>query len=128
MTDIGAIPINPRLSGRWNLPEFPDQVQCNNRLFQRSTTWAWPYPNVVAQYREAVDRDAMHMLIYADGHFEIDHLDEANPDRGLVLEHAVRDVAETPVGRIVTTAAVVLGLVLAGLGISVALGAASRQA
>jgi hypothetical protein len=126
MTDIGAIPIDPPFSGKWPLVGYPEVVRWRGREFRRAT-WTWPYENVVAQYREVADRNAMHMLVYSSGRFVIDHLDEANPDRGLVLEHAVLDVAQTPVGAVIKTTAVMAGLALGAVAIGGLFGAMSRR-
>lgn len=87
---LGKIPVIPAITGTWPLGFFPDEVQIAGSVFQRAT-WASPFEGAVAQYREVVEYDAMHLLIYRNGTFVIDHLDEANPDQGHVLEHAVLD-------------------------------------
>ncbi len=47
-------------------------------------------------------------MVKADGTWIIEHTDDANPERGLVLEHTVRDVIQTPVGAAVLAVGVVL--------------------
>jgi len=118
---VGDIPIKPAITGEWRLPGYPDAVVLQGRRFRRSTEWVWPYRGVAAQYREEVDRNAMHLLVHTDGSFSIDHMDEANPDRGLVLEHAIKDVAKTPVGLLVLTAGA------AGLSIAAAVWLMGRR-
>jgi hypothetical protein len=59
----------------------------------------------------------MHLMVGADGNWIIEHTDDANPDRGLVLEHTLRDVIQTPVGAF----ALVGVVLLATAGISYAL-------
>lgn len=103
---VGDIPINPAIRAAWPTPGvFPVAVQLLGRSFVRSSAWSFPYPGVVAQYREDVDHNSMHLRVFDDGHFDVTHLDEANPERGFVLEHAIRDVSGTFVGGLVLTAA-----------------------
>lgn len=112
VTGIGAIPIEPAITGTWPFGDvFPPTVQLGDRTFQIAT-WAWPlYSGVVQQYREAVPTNAMHLLVFRDGSFEIGHLDEANPDRGLVLQHAALDA---PLGTAIACALAGFGLGLVG--------------
>ena len=57
--------------------------------------WTWPfYRGVVGQYREAVAKNARHLFVFGDGHFEIDHIDEANPDQGALLGHFLQDTLD----------------------------------
>lgn len=115
---LGTIPVEPPITGTWPFDGFPNQVELGvvavggpGTIFNLAT-WAWPlYPGVVAQYREAVDYDAMHLLVYRDGSFEIGHLDEANPDMGHVLEHAVLDA---PLGTTIACGAIGFGAGLVG--------------
>lgn len=102
---VGEIPITPALQGAWPLQDFPERAVVLGRTFARSHAWAFPYSGVVAQYREDVDRNSMHLRVYEDGHFDITHMDEANPERGLVLEHAIKDVSRTFLGALALTAA-----------------------
>jgi len=90
MTALGAIPIVPPISGQWPFSGFPAEVQLNGRMFALAV-WASPFYGAVAQYREEVDQNAQHLLVYRDGSYEITHVDEANPDRGYVLQHAALD-------------------------------------
>jgi hypothetical protein len=91
MIGVGTLPVDPPITGQWPFQGFPSSVQLNGVAFNRAE-WAWPlYSGVVAQYREAIPNDAMHLLVYRDGFFEIGHLDEINPDLGSPLEHAVVD-------------------------------------
>ena len=111
---LGVIPVEPNLVGTWPFADFPEVVELTladgtTRTFVQAT-WAWPlYSGVVpgGQYREAVDANAMHLMVYRDGSFTITHLDEANPDRGHVLEHALVDA-----GLETTLACGALGLAL----------------
>lgn len=116
---VGFATLAEPLRGSWLIHEqngalfFPDVTNLLGRVFKRSTKWAAPYAGVVAQYREDVDRHAMHLMVSADGTWTIDHIDDANPERGLVLEHTFRDVVQTPWGAALLAAGV--------LGVSVGL-------
>jgi hypothetical protein len=94
VTCVGWRAISPVIVGRWP-PSwgFPERVRIRGLVFRRAR-WTKPYAGVVAQYREETDHDAMHLKVRADGHYVIDHVDEANPDRGLglALEHVRRDM------------------------------------
>lgn len=75
----------------------------------------YPYDRVVAQYREQRARNSMHLMVFTDGHYEIDHLDEDNPDRGRVAQHFFCDV---PIGKFVRDVApyvAIAGLAYLGL-------------
>jgi len=89
---LGKIPVIPAITGTWPLGNlFPHEVQIGGTTFRRAT-WAWPlYSGVVAQYREAVAENAMHMMIYRNGSFVIDHVDEISPELGDPIQHAIVD-------------------------------------
>lgn len=95
------------LRGTWTFDGFPESVVLLGRVFKRSTTWAAPYHLVVAQYREDVDHHSMHLMVKADRTWIVEHTDDANPERGLVLEHTFRDVIQTPLGAVLFSVAVV---------------------
>lgn len=97
---VGFAELAQPLRGRWTFNGFPDVVALNGRTFKRSLKWAAPRHLVVAQYREDVDHDSMHLMVMADGNWIIEHTDDANPERGLVLEHTFRDVIQTPLGAV----------------------------
>jgi hypothetical protein len=80
------IPVRPALRGRWALDHFPPSVRLFGRIFRRAG-FSWPKPGVVAQYREAVPQRSMHLVVYRNGNFMIDHLDEENPDGGRAMAH-----------------------------------------
>lgn len=107
---IGEIPVRPVISDWWTLGSFPEWVVVRGRLFQRAS-WAYPYDGVVAQYREHATRNAMHLMVFRDGHFEIDHIDEDNPDRGRVVEHFFNDV---PIGKFIRDAAPFVAAIAVG--------------
>jgi hypothetical protein len=117
MNTLGTIPIEPALSGTWPFHGFPSQVQLDIsgdgdvRTFALAT-WAWPlYSGVIEQYREAVSTNAMHLMVYRDGSFVIDHMDEISPDLGNPLQHAVLDA---PLGTAIAVAVAAFGLGLIG--------------
>lgn len=114
---VGFASLAEPLRGPWPFADFPQHVQLSGRSFTRSDKWAAPLPHVRKQYREDVDRNSMHLNVLDDGSWEIDHIDEANPERGLVLEHTFRDVIHTGWGAALLTVGVV-GLVA---GVSYAL-------
>jgi hypothetical protein len=113
---VGLAMLAQPLRGRWTAQGFPPAVVLLGRVFKR-TKWAAPRRLVVAQYREDVDRDSMHLMVLADGNWIIEHTDDANPDRGLVLEHTFKDVIHTPIGALALLGVVVL----ASAGLSYAL-------
>ncbi len=110
---VGFATLPEPLRGAWPFPDYPETVDLGGHHFRRSDTWAAPLSGVVRQYREDVDRQSMHLYVRDDHTWEIDHVDEANPERGLVLEHTFRDVIHTPWGAALLTVGCV-GLV-AGL-------------
>lgn len=107
---VGFAELADPLRGPWPFPQLPEQVALLGRTFTRSRTWAAPRAGVRAQYREDRDTQAMHLMVLENGTYLIDHVDDANPERGRVLEHAFKDAVHTPVG-----ALVLLGLVVAGV-------------
>jgi hypothetical protein len=106
-TAVGFATLSTPLRGAWPFADYPEHVQIIGRNFRRSDTWAMPMPHVAKQYREDVDRQSMHLEVLDDGTWEINHIDEANPERGLVLEHTVKDVIQTPWGAALLTVGVV---------------------
>lgn len=104
---VGFAELPNALRGTWSFQGYPDSVQLLGRTFKRSKKWAAPMRFIVAQYREDVDHNSMHLLVHADGHWVIEHTDDANPERGLVLEHTFRDVIQTPLGAVLFSAAFV---------------------
>lgn len=107
MLSVGFAELPQPLRGMWTFQGFPETVLIAGRTFKRSTKWAAPLRLVVAQYREDVDRNSMHLLVKADGTWAIEHTDDANPERGLVLEHTLRDVIQTPLGAVLFAVGVV---------------------
>jgi hypothetical protein len=94
---LGKIPVVPVIAGTWPWGDvFPSTVQFSDgpltgRTFN-TATWAWPlYSGVVAQYREAVAANAMHLMIYRNGMYEVTHVDEISPDLGNPIQHAIVD-------------------------------------
>jgi len=107
MPAVGFATLEQPLRGRWTFNGYPPSVVVLGRTFKRAK-WAAPRRLVVAQYREDVDHNSMHLMVGADGNWIIEHT-----DRGLVLEHTLRDVIQTPLGAVALTGAVVL--VVAGV-------------
>lgn len=104
---VGLAMLEQPLRGRWTAQGFPPSVVLLGRTFVRAK-WAAPRRQVVAQYREDVDHNSLHLMVTSDGNWIIEHSDDANPDRGLVLEHTFRDVIQTPVGALALLGTVVL--------------------
>ena len=96
---LGEIPIIPHIRGDWALTmcPYPRFINYAGRSYELAR-WRWPYKDVVAQYREMVPFNARHLKVFADGTFVIDHLDEANPDRGQLVRHFFKD---TKVGKFI---------------------------
>lgn len=78
---LGEVRFSNPQQGRWPFQGLPEEILVGGKRFQR-TAWAWGYEGVVAQYREAAATNAMHLMVYRDGSWVIDHLDESNPDAG----------------------------------------------
>lgn len=79
------------LEGDWPFPALPPRVVLGGRPFRRAQ-YAWQAAGIVAQYREVVARDSMHLYVLPGGRYKIDHLDEHNPDMGAPLLHLLKDV------------------------------------
>jgi hypothetical protein len=88
---LGTIPVEPHVYGQWPFEGFPEQVVLNGRTFNLAK-WSWPlYSGVQQQYREAVPTNSQHLMIYDDLSYDVQHMDEINPDAGNPLQHAVVD-------------------------------------
>jgi hypothetical protein len=113
---LGEVPVDPPDRGVWPWRHFFDIVRhVDGRVFVRSKIFAWPfYDGVRAQYREARDRFAAHLFVRDDWTYEINHLDEDNPDRGRWPQHFFND---TPPGKVIKAAApyVAVGLIALAL-------------
>lgn len=79
---VGFTMLPETLRGAWAFPDFPKRVELGGRTFVRSDTWAARLSGVARQYREDVARHAMHLYVLDDGTWKIDHVDEANPEKG----------------------------------------------
>lgn len=113
---VGTIPVEPAIYGTWPFGSYPDVVSVNGATF-RKAVWAWPfYSGVVAQYRQDVATDAMHLMVYRDDSFVVEHMDEISPDPssagpGSPLKHAVVDA---PLATAIAAGVVGFGLGLVG--------------
>jgi hypothetical protein len=119
VTGTGTLPVEPALTGQWPFDGFPPAVRLEGATFLVAR-WINPFRSgVVAQYREAVPANAMHMLVYRNGFYVIGHIDEVSPDPspggpGNPVAHALVDapLATTVVlGALGLSAGLVLGLV-----------------
>jgi hypothetical protein len=107
MTGVGRYPVEPHVSGSWAFQGLPHQVSLNGRTFNRARIASPFYSGVVGQYREAVPWNAQHLMVFGNGMYVVDHVDEANPDYGHLVAHALLDV-----GEYVAVGSAVLGLAL----------------
>ncbi len=107
---LGEMGLRTPMQGRWSPAGFPEYVFLDGVRF-RKARWRQPYDGVVEQYRQDVPRMSAHLKVYADGRWEIDHVDEDNPDHGRPVEHFFND---HPVGKVVAVVGVV-GLVVGGM-------------
>ena len=115
---LGLVRI-PIESGPWNIPDYPDAIELNDRVYLKVVGLHIPHPGVVAQYREAYARDSRHLYVLSCGSYVIDHIDSYNPDAGLLdaAAHLAIDVA-TPGTYIVIGGGLVLTwlfLIMTGL-------------
>lgn len=82
----------PTRAGCWPWRRrYPQEVTIGRVRFRR-TRWAWPKAGVVAQYREAVPIGSMHLYVWRNGAWSVDHRDGVNPDQGSVVGHFLADV------------------------------------
>jgi len=84
--------VDPPIIEKWELPEgeFPDSIEIEGRMFHRAIR-KQPYEGIIEQYREAVPKESMHLLVTGDGRWIIDHVDEYNPDLGFPMRHFIVD-------------------------------------
>lgn len=102
--------LDPPVYGKWQEEDFPDLVEIEGFIFEKAIR-KQPYEGVIEQYRQACDRDSMHLLVTEDGDYLIEHIDEYNPDRGFPLRHFIYDHPKGP------------GTLLAGAGVAGIIGA-----
>ncbi len=88
----------------------------NGRPFRRAKCQE-AKSGVVAQYREAVERNSQHLLVQTNGWWVIDHTDDVNPDMSDVTAPARHFVAEHPLcqGLMTLGLFVGVGLMVAGI-------------
>jgi hypothetical protein len=116
---FNEVKLEQPISGSWTLSSYPGRVLMNLPgrgmvYFDRSNLWAWAYPGVVAQYREAVEANALHMKVHKDGTFVIDHVDQVNPAYDPV-GHALKDATgeQLVVGAVLACVAILAVAVIA---------------
>lgn len=96
---VGAYPVVPLIRGKWPYKNFPVTITVASKPFKKAL-WQWPRPDVIAQYREDAENDAHHLFVMHDGTYVIDHVDEANPDKGHLVAHVLNDVMLRRVSRL----------------------------
>lgn len=79
-------PIDPPIREPWPEQGFPDIIEIDGQTFARALR-KQPYTGVIEQYRATVPRDSAHLLVLDDGTYQIDHVDEYNPDMGYPVRH-----------------------------------------
>ena len=99
------------MRGAWPVDELPELVRLHGRRFRRAAYWL-PKPGVVAQYRQEVAKDALHLYVLADGSYVIDHSDDANPDAGPLIDHWLADTSSGQVVGMAVVLTAALGFVL----------------
>ena len=113
-------PLNPPIYGDWSIASgFPDVIEIDGKKFHKAIR-TQPYEGCIEQYREAVPKESMHLLVLDDGHWLIDHVDDYNPDMGHPVRHFFKD---HPIGRVL----VFTGAGLIGMGIAIKRGITYRD-
>jgi hypothetical protein len=87
---VGAIALPKPITGTWPYAELPQVVFVNRKRFVKAKIQA-SKPGVIGQYREDVPENSQHLYVCSNGRYVIDHVDEANPDHGRMLEHFLKD-------------------------------------
>lgn len=78
-------------SGVWPFGnDFPDAIEVDGMTFERAIR-KQPYSGVVEQYRQTNDKDSAHLMVLENGVWQIDHIDEYNPDMGHPVKHFLID-------------------------------------
>jgi len=113
-----AIPMEP-IYGKWDWQDYPQAVTIDGLTFARAVR-RQPYKGVIAQYRQAVPRDSLHLLVLEDGNWLIDHADEYNPDMGYPVRHFLID---HPAGK----ALILTGSGIIAMGLAVCKGYTHRD-
>lgn len=113
-----AIPMEPTF-GKWEWQDYPQAVTIDGLTFARAIR-RQPYKGVIAQYRQAVSRDSLHLLVLEDGNWLIDHADEYNPDMGYPVRHFLLD---HPAGK----ALILTGSGIIAMGLAVCKGYTHRN-
>jgi len=113
------VPLEAPLYGDWSLPSFPNEIEIDGKVFHKAIR-KQPYVGVIEQYREAVPRDSMHLVVLEDGQWMIDHVDAYNPDMGYPFRHFMID---HPIGKVF----LFTGAGLISMGIAVKRGMTSKK-
>ena len=106
-------PLKNPLRGVWPYQGFPKVVSLSGGRFVRAK-WKRKSRGVNAQYREAVERHAMHLKVLKNGTYVIDHRDSYNPDQGHPVAHFFTDTEEgcalKQLGKVAAVCVVVVGV------------------
>ena len=96
---------------------MPVDVQLHGRRFVRAET-EWPYPGVVAQYREDRETHSWHLKVLENGTYVIDHSDCFNPDYGFTnkILHVLEDTSVGPYAKVGVAVGGVLAVIV-GIGL-----------
>lgn len=115
------IPVDPPIVESWELPEgeFPDVIEIDGKTFHRAIRQQG-YDGVICQYREMVPRQSAHLFVMNNGTWQINHIDEYNPDMGYPVRHFIVD---HPAGKGVLVA----GAGLLGIGGATLVGAQKKR-
>lgn len=112
-------PLDPPIRAPWSFSDFPDHIEIDGVVFNRAIR-KQGYTGVIEQYRAATPRDSAHLLVLEDGTYQIDHVDEYNPDMGYPVRHWLVD---HPRG----VATVILGAGALGLGAAAVYGQVEKE-
>jgi hypothetical protein len=108
--------LDPPIEGAWPYASFPDRVIVRGAAFARAR-WKQEREGVLEQYREEVPERSMHLFIFVDGNYRIEHVDDHNPDADPVraARHFLSDYAPGRAARALGLAAILtLGAVVVG--------------
>ncbi|MCI0339532.1 MAG: hypothetical protein L0216_00030 [Planctomycetales bacterium] len=106
--------------GAWPWDGLPDEAElwvAGGPRTLRRTSWVSGGPGVVAEYREAVARNSLHLKVREDWTYRADHVDRVNPDGDAALAPVAHFLQDTDLGCAIAAGAKVAAgiLVLAAI-------------